>query len=87
MPNPFYASLDANMGDTAESSLKKINQLILLGAGGGGGGIGAVQSGNGAPEGVVTCVSGSCVYIQKDSSPPGVVWSYAGVAGGNTGWA
>lgn len=85
MPSPFYSSLDASMADSPASSLKKINALIDLGAGGGGG-EGAVLSGNGSPEGVVTCTSGACVYVQLDSGPPGAIWSYIGAAGGNTGW-
>lgn len=55
--------------------------------GGGGGGQGEVYSGNGSPEGVITCVSGACIYVQLDSDPPGSIISYAGIAGGNTGWS
>lgn len=55
--------------------------------GGGGGGQGEVYSGAGEPEGVQTCISGSCVYVQTDSVPPGVIWSYVGAPLGDTGWA
>jgi hypothetical protein len=55
--------------------------------GGGGGGQGEVYAGEGHPEGVQTCISGACIYVQLDSDPPGSIISYAGVPGGNIGWS
>lgn len=54
---------------------------------GGGGGQGEVYSGNGPPEGVQACISGDCIYVQRDSAPPGSMWSFTGTPGTNIGWA
>ena len=69
-----------------DNELRTLQKILSLtsGGGGGGGGGGGVLSGTDNPEGSVLCASGSCVYVQK---PAGLLWTYAGIAGGTTGWA
>lgn len=46
------------------------------GSGGGCTSTSSVLSGNGSPVGVITPAAISAFYIQKDSTPPGIIWAW-----------
>lgn len=63
-------------GDTERLLLVKILNATNAGGGGGAGGVtaGTVDAGNGPPTSVPT--TNGALYIQKDSVPPGQLWSF-----------
>lgn len=78
-PEIYGSGTTPARGDTKRMLLVKIVKAILSG-GGGGGGVTGVYSGAGSPSGVITPAGTSAIYIQTDSTPPGIEWQYYGGA-------
>jgi hypothetical protein len=61
------------IGDTKRMLMVK--DLIADNGGTGSGGVG-LFSGNGSPVGVIFPTTDTALYLQKDSTPAGLIWSY-----------
>jgi len=75
MSAEHFSSLLPGRGDAERVLEAKI--LQVLNNNGGGTGTGTVSSGNGAPSSTPTSAA---LYVQLDSTPPGVIWYWNGSA-------
>lgn len=82
-PGTGYQDLDTNdmwvkFAGVQKVGWHKVGKVPVTVTASGTGGLAFVQvfSGNGSPVGVVAPMATAAFYIQKDSEPPGILWSW-----------